>query len=105
MRRTDFDGAKPANRHRKLTNYVNYGKEGYSGRWCPGVVSVVRRITGMQQGIRAGDTAYRRIREVVHAKAIDGIDSRQSLDMTGNTGAVYAFFVVVVVMGRRREHE
>ena len=48
---------------------------------------------------------YRRIGEVVHAEAIDGIDDRRSLDMTGNTGAVYAFFVVFVVMGRRREHE
>ena len=47
----------------------------------------------------------RRIGEVVCAEAIDGIDDQQSLDMTGNTGAVYAFFVVVVVMGRRREHE
>lgn len=56
-------------------------------------------------GVRCGDTLYRRIREVVRAGAIDGIEDRQSLDMTGNTGAVYAFFVVVVVMGRRREHE
>ena len=43
----------------------------------------------------------------MHAGTIDGIDDRQSLDMTGNTGAVYAFVIVfvVVVMGRRREHE
>lgn len=47
----------------------------------------------------------RRVGTVEHAGAISGIDDRQSLDMTGNTGAVYAFVVVVVVMGRRREHE
>ncbi len=57
--------------------------------------------------VRGGDTVCRRIGEVVHAEAIDGIDDRQSLDMTGNTGAVYAFVIVFVVvfMGRRREHE
>ena len=78
--------------------------EGYSGRWGPGVVSMDRRITGMQQGIRAGDTMNRRVGNVEHAGAIDGIDTRQSLDMTGNTGTVYAFFAVVV-MGRRRNNE
>ena len=58
-------------------------------------------------GVWCGDTVYRRIGEVVQAGAIDGIDDRQSLDMTGNTGAVYALVIVfvVVVMGRRREHE
>ncbi|MXY49431.1 MAG: hypothetical protein F4Y38_09075 [Gemmatimonadetes bacterium] len=56
-------------------------------------------------GVRSGDTLYRRIRAVVRAGAIDGIEGRQSLDMTGNTGAVYAFVIVVVVMGRRRKHE
>ena len=65
------------------------------------------RIKGMPVDVRGGDTVYRRIGEVVHAEAVDGIDDRQSLDMTGNTGAVYAFVIVfvVVVMGRRREHE
>ena len=58
-------------------------------------------------GVRSGDTLYRRIGEFVRAGAIDGIEERQSLDMTRHTGAVYAFFVVVmvVVVGRRREHE
>ncbi|MXW06482.1 MAG: hypothetical protein F4Z81_15640 [Gemmatimonadetes bacterium] len=64
-----------------------------------------RRIKGMHLGVRAGYTVYRHIGKVVCPGAIDGIDGWQSLDMTGNTGAVYAFFVVVVVMGRRREHE
>ena len=64
-----------------------------------------RRITGMRVGVRAGDTVYRRIGEVMHAEAINGINDRQSLDMAGNTGTVYAFVVFVVVMGRRREHE
>lgn len=64
-----------------------------------------RRITGMRLGVRAGDTVYRRIGEVVHAEAIDGIDDRRYVDMAGNTGAAHAFVIVVVIMGRRREHE
>ena len=62
-----------------------------------------RRIKRMRKGVRAGYAVYRHIGEVVHAEAIDGIDDRQSVDMAGNTGAAYAF--VIVVMGRRREHE
>jgi len=61
---------------------------------------------GLHLGVRAGYAVYRHIGEVVHTEAIDGIDDRQSVDMTGNTGAAYAFvIVVVVVMGCRREHE
>lgn len=68
-------------------------------------MSAGRRIKGVGLGVCAGDRVNRRIGEIVHAEAIDGIDDRQSLDMAGNTGAVYAFVAVVVVMGRRREHE
>ena len=90
------------------TNYVlKTEREGYSGRGSPGVVSAGRRITGMCMGVRTGDTVYRRIGNVVHADAIVGFDNRQSVDMAGDTGAVYAFDIVVVVMvmGRRREYE
>ena len=68
-------------------------------------MSAGRRIQGMHLGVRTGYAVYRHIREVVHAEAIEGIEDRQSVDMAGNTGAAYAFVIVVVIMGRRREYE
>lgn len=68
-------------------------------------MSAGRHIKGLHLGVRAGYAVYRHIGEVVHAEAIDRIDDRQSVDMAGNTGAAYAFVIVVVIMGRRREHE
>ena len=82
----------------------NAGKEGYSGGWSPGVVSVGRRSTGMRLGVRTEDSLNRRIGDVVHAVAIRGIDDRQALDVARHAGTVYALGVVVV-MGRRRENE
>ncbi|MCY3712308.1 MAG: hypothetical protein OXH02_03340 [Gemmatimonadetes bacterium] len=68
-------------------------------------MSAGRRIQRMHLGVCAGYAVYRHIGEVVHAQAIDGIEDRQSVDMAGNTGTAYAFVIVVVIMGRRRDHE
>ncbi len=63
------------------------------------------RVSGVILGIYEGDSAYRSIVCLGNAGEIGGIDNRLTLDVARNTGTVYALFVVVVVMGRRRENE